>query len=300
MVTRANSSSYPVIILDKRIINESVVVLLGYIILGIIIAIDNHTILQVGLAVLLAVFGSGTSIVALLFPRSYNLDFVERAALSACLSMAVGGLLAFALAWSTWGLHVWSFLITSGLFSLICYMLILYRRRNFSDDEALIHLDSEKLFTRWHTQQSMYSRCVTAILFMFLFAGAWVLFQNLTQSSLDPTMTEFFLLGQDGQTDKYPKNGFPGEILNISYGIINRENLPMSYQVKAYIQGKEVGTAKLVNLNPDETHIDQINFQLMKTLSNQTKVEFLLFREDKRYRSLHLWIDIVNSTGAAK
>ena len=75
---------------------------------------------------------------------------------------------------------------------------------------------------------------------------------------------------------------------------MNHENAPTSYQVKAYIQGKEVGEPQPVNLNSDETQICQIGFRLLETLSGQTKVEFVLYREEKPYRFLYLWIDVVN------
>ena len=161
MVKEALQSSFPVIILDKRIINEPAIVLLGYIALAIVISLTNRTPLQVGLAIVLAIFGNGFSTVTVLFPRPHDIDIVERAALSACLSLAIGGILGFSLARSLWGLRLWPFLIITGLYNIICYVLTWYRRRKFSDDEMIVRLDSRKLFVWWDTNQNISSRLIT-------------------------------------------------------------------------------------------------------------------------------------------
>jgi uncharacterized membrane protein len=294
MGKKSTKFSFPVVILDKRIINEPAIVLLGYIALAIVISLGNRTPLQVGLAIALGLFGNGFSTVTVLFPRSHDMDIVERAALSACLSLAIGGILGFALSRSPWGLRLWPFLIITGSYNVICYVLTWYRRRKFSDNETIVRLDSRKLFVWWDTKQGVSNRLISAVLILFLLSGAWMLARNLRLPSTDSPMTEFFLLGQSGQTEAYPKTGRPGEILDVTYGIVNHENAPASYQVKAYIQGTEVGIAQPVNLYSDETQMHQIGFRLLDTLSGQTKVEFVLYREEKPYRFLYLWIDVVN------
>ena len=123
LMARGTNSSYRVIILDKRKINETAIVLLGYIALTILILQSNRNSLQVWLAIVLAIFGPGFSTVTVLFPRSNDLDIVEKAALSASLSLAIVGIFAFALARSPLGLHLWPFLAVTGLYNIICFIL---------------------------------------------------------------------------------------------------------------------------------------------------------------------------------
>jgi uncharacterized membrane protein len=292
-MAKNTKSFFPVISLNNRFINEPAFIILGYLLLAVVIANSNRSPLQVGLAIILGVIGSGSSTVAFLFPRPHDLDIVERAALSACLSMAIGGLLGFALARSPWGLNIWPFIILSGVYNFVCFLLTWYRRRNLGNDEMIIRLDCQEFLSFWETDRSLSSRLITVVLIVFLLSGAVVFALNLRQPSMDPPMTEFFLLGQSGQTEEYPYTGRPGETQNIAYGIKNLENATTSYQVKVYIQGEEVGIAQPVYIDADEIYMSRIEFYLRDTQSGQTKVEFVLYRKGEPYRFLHLWIDIV-------
>jgi uncharacterized membrane protein len=289
-----NKHSIPVMLLDRRIINEPALVLLGYFTLAIVILLSDQTSLRVWLAVILAFLGTGGSTVAVLFSRAHDLDLVERVALSACLSMTLGGLFGFALARSPWGLNLWPFLIMTGLYNLVCYVLILYRQRNLDIGEKFIQLDCGKLILLGKTDQGNLSRIVTGALILVLFGGVWMFIQASRTAHLDPPMTEFYLLGSGGQTESYPKTGYPGGTLDVDYGIVNRENEAAAYQIKVFIQGEQVGESPSTRMDPNETQIKMIEFHLPKSISNLVKVEFVLYRGDVPYRFLHLWIDISN------
>jgi uncharacterized membrane protein len=293
-VTQSSKSSYPILMLDKRIINEPAVVLLGYLALAISILYADRTALQVWLAVLLAIFGSGSSTIAVLFVRLKDPDVVERVALSACLSMAIGGFLGFALSRSPWGLSLWPVIIFTCLYNLACYLILFFQRRNLAEQERFIRLDGGRFISWWNTDQSTLNRLKTAVLTLLLLAGAWMLAHQLSLPVMDPPMTEFYLLGRGGQTESYPKTGRPGETLAVTYGLVNRENQPASYQIKALIQGEEIGRSQPLQLAAAETQSGQIEFHLPDASSGPTKVDFVLYREQKPYRFLHLWINFVN------
>jgi uncharacterized membrane protein len=291
---KRTKSSFPIVILDLRTINEPAVVLLGYIALAIAGSFANQTSLQIGLAIMLTFLGSGLSTVAVMFPRLHDLNVIERVALGACLSMTLGGLLGFALARSPWGLRLWPLLITTGLYNIVCYALTWYRRRNLRDDERIIRLDSGRLSTLWHNSSNTIHRIITAVLMISLLSGAWFLVRSFQFPAIDPPMTEFYLLGKGGQTDTYPSIGHAGETLAITYGITNLENVTASYQVKVSIQGNEVGNSPTVFTRSSETKSSLVEFRVPDSISGLTKVDFVLYRDGKPYRFLYLWIDIAN------
>jgi len=267
-------------------------VLLGYLALAILMWSSRLPVLQVGLASLLAVFGSGFSTLAVLFPRSDDLDVVERAALSACLSLAIGGIMGFALAGSPWGLTAGSFLVVTLLYNVLCGVLAWYRKRNVGEEGLFLRLEARDLSFWRRSGGDFFSRCVTVALAILFLSGAWVLTRSLDRSSPDPAMTEFYLLGQGRQTEGYPETGQPGEELEVTYGIVNRENAPAGYQVKSFIQGAEVGSGRPMKIDADQVFTGRLSIQLPEAPSGRTKVEFVLYREGKPYRLLHLWIDI--------
>jgi uncharacterized membrane protein len=295
MTTKTNTkASFPVILLDNRIFNEPAVVLLGYVVLTTITSLAKQTPLHIGLAIILTMLGSGLSTVTFLFPRPHDLDTVERIALGACLSMTIGGLLGFALARSPWGLRLWPLLITTGLYNVVCYLLTWYRRRNLGSDERIIRLDGSKLSALWHSKVGILNRIITAALIISVLVAAWLFVRNLSIPAVDPAMTEFYLLGNGGQTDTYPKFGHAGETLSVTYGITNRENVNALYQVKVTIQQNEVGISPMVAIKPSEAISGLVEFIVPDSLSGLTRVDFVLFRDGKPYRFLNLWIEVEN------
>ncbi|MCE5257576.1 MAG: DUF1616 domain-containing protein [Chloroflexi bacterium] len=290
MQVKRNGSLYPTITLDCLICSAPAAVLAGYIILAGLIALNVQSPLRVGLAVILAVFGSGSSTVAALFPRPGSLDFVERTALSACLSLAIGGILGFALARSLWGLRLQPLLIATGIYNLICWGITWLRRRRLSREERIILLHTSKLFPP--RTPGAANHIITVVLVVCLAAGIWVFARSLNQPALDTPMTEFYLLGPGGQTADYPQTGRPGETLAVTCGIANRENQAAAYQIRAFIEGEEIGSSQMMNLASAETLTNPLTLRIPAAASGKTRVEFVLYLNGDPYRYCHLWLDI--------
>lgn len=119
--------------LMHRWLNPAAFVLFGYVVLTVLIFWIDLPLVRVPLAIALVLFGSGYSLVTVLFPGSSYLDWMEKLALAGGLSLAVGGIVGFALANLTWGLAIDSVLITAILFNTICYLVIVYQRRRATD-----------------------------------------------------------------------------------------------------------------------------------------------------------------------
>jgi uncharacterized membrane protein len=155
-------------------------------------------------------------------------------------------------------------------------------------------VDIGKFFSGSKTGQGTAGHLTTAALVLLLVSGSAMLAWQLSQPVLDPPMTEFYLLGQNGQTELYPKTSRPGEPLDITYGFTNRENEPAVYHVEAVISGEKVGNSPPVQLGMTETHSGQVEIIIPDSLTGLTKVEFNLYRDKKPYRLLYLWIDVAS------
>jgi hypothetical protein len=109
----------------------------------------------------------------------------------------------------------------------------------------------------------------------------------------DPPMTEFFLLGRSGLAEGYPETAVVGQPLSIVYGIVNREQETILYQVRAWLtDGKMVGSTQPVELSPGEVHVSDIELLLPEYAADPQRVNFVLSRGDEHYRSLHLWLGV--------
>ena len=106
-------------------------------------------------------------------------------------------------------------------------------------------------------------------------------------------LTEFYLLGEQGEAANYPKELKLGNEGKVIVGIINHERREVSYRVEVIISGKksyEVGPVTLV----DEQKWEGKAGFVPEVAGEHQKVEFLLYKdvEAEPYLDLHLWVDV--------
>ena len=107
--------------------------------------------------------------------------------------------------------------------------------------------------------------------------------------------TEFYLLGLEGKAADYPEELVVGEEARVVVGIINREQLALSYRLEVRAGGVIAGGIEQVTLEPDQKWEEEVGFTPGRIGSRQ-KVEFLLYsqEQDELYESLYLWVDVEN------
>ncbi len=272
-------------------LNEPAFVLLGYVLLAAVTRIAPGSLPQAIVAALLAMFGPGFSLTTLLYPRPDALDGVERLALSALLSMAVGGIAGFILIQTSWGLTLITYAIAVGAFNILCYVGVLYRRRGWAALEMPGVIDWSG-FGRWFRNQSWGSLLIALALVALLAGGAGALYQASRSPGMDPPMTEFFLLDSNGQIENVPETAAPGATVSLNYGIINREQDAGQYQVLALVGDQLIANSGAVPLEPGQQQVGRLQVAIPAQLSGQVRLDILLFRDGKRYRNLDLWIDV--------
>ncbi len=107
-------------------------------------------------------------------------------------------------------------------------------------------------------------------------------------------LTEFYLLGLDGKADNYPKELIVGEEGKVIAGIVNREQMPMSYRITISINGTVLNEITPIHLEPEEKWEQIVNFTPIIPGDNQ-QVDFLLFKDEEAasYLNLRLFINVI-------
>jgi uncharacterized membrane protein len=101
--------------------------------------------------------------------------------------------------------------------------------------------------------------------------------------------TEFYLLGPDGSA-YYPTNLSAGQNMTLGIGIVNRENIPMSYLLLAQTDNKTI-LEKRITLSSEEKTETLLTFAPQ---AGRRRTDFLLYRpgEEAAYRSLRTWTEV--------
>jgi len=236
-----------------RIKNELLLIDLLSAILIVIISFTPLKTLRIILGLPFILFFPGYTLICALFPKRTQLDTIERVALSFGLSIAVVPLIGLILNYTPWGIRLYPILVS--LTGFIVVMSIIF---------AII-------------------------------AAIGTLIYVISTPKVGEKFTEFYILGERGKAEGYPRELVVGETGYVILGIVNHEYEPVTYTAKVLIGGEENKSIGPVTLKNKEKWEKKIGFTPTKPGGN-IKVQFLLFREDQPeepYRSLHLWIDVV-------
>lgn len=254
--------------------------------------------LALGLAYVLYV--PGYCLTAALFPRTDELDSIERAGLSLGLSVAWVPVLALLLNWLPWGLTLGPILAGQLASTAAFAATAIWRRERLPAGEALAPDMGWRPKPWWRSlpglDRKIYLLCAGALLVAGLAAG-WI----FLGSSPDEFMTEFYILGSGSLAEDYPREATVGEDLSVTMGIANRERGDMTYRMEVWAVDPWDDRRELVNsggpfsLSPGELLEQTITWQ-MPWPGEDLLTEFRLFTEGQEdaepYRYLQLWLDV--------
>ena len=275
--------------------NEPALVLTGYLVLTLLIRFFAGSPVRAWLAGGLALLGSGFSLVTALYPRRDTLDWAERLALSALFSLAIGGAAGYLLIHLPVGMTLVSFLVATALFNVICYVVVIWRRWSLAPFEqpAILRIPAGSV-AGWFHDQGLPGILLTVVLLALMLAGGGALYQSTRTPALDPPMTEFFLLDANGQVEDLPDTAAPGQAILVGYSVSNHEHGSGPYQVLALVDGRLTGDSGAFRLADGQAYRSQILVSIPQTAIGNTRIDFILFRDGKRYRSLDLWLQVAN------
>ncbi|MEN4006076.1 MAG: DUF1616 domain-containing protein [Methanobacteriaceae archaeon] len=106
--------------------------------------------------------------------------------------------------------------------------------------------------------------------------------------------TEFYILGPDGEAGNYPTNLTVGQRGSVIVGVVNHEYKNTTYSLVLKLNNRIINQRN-ITLAHNEKYENTFNFQIRSPREKQ-KLEFLLYKLPDNttvYRSLHLWINVI-------
>jgi uncharacterized membrane protein len=294
-------------------------------ILIIVLLPSNAARIVLGLPFLL--FFPGYTLVAALFPRRTDLDGIKRVALSFVLSMVVAALIGLVLNYAPWGIGLCPILVSISIFILIASAIAWYRRTTYLPAERFkveLHPKMPAMFKADNT----FDRVLTMVLILAILGVTGILAYTAAKPKAGERFTEFYLLGIDGEADRYPKlftydggqvtsvtyeEGDSDVVVSETYGrivlaIVNGEHHEETYRAEVLCDGQRlslmIGDARVdesgsIVLQYEEKWQQEIGFA-PSGLGDGQKIEFLLYINGRLYfeegNAPHLWVDAREST----
>lgn len=273
--------------------NEFIPIVVISLVLILIITLADFQTLRVILGLPFVLFFPGYTLIAALFPRSDDLDGIERVALSFGLSIAVVPLIGLALNYTPWGIRLYPILVSLTAFILAMSALGWYRRSRLPEENRFtIRLEVD---FKW-SEQSRLDKVLSVLLVGAILFAVGTLYYVITTPKVGEKFTEFYVLGPGGMAEGYPRELKAGEEGHVILGVVNHEYQKINYRVEIRMDGHLKQSIQPVALDHEEKWEKPVTFSVSSPHDN-LKVEFWLFREGDRepYRKLHLWVDVVQN-----
>ena len=252
------------------------------------------TFIRTILGVLLVLFIPGYSLISALFPRMYDLDGIERAALSFGLSIAVTPLIGLALNYTPWGIRLDPILLSLTYFTLIMVVVAFLRRQRLPPEErfAVPFMEFFRVIKTSFQGKSRTEGLLSLILIIAILVAISTAAYVIVNPKQGEKFTEFYLLGPDGKASNYPTNLTVGQQGTLIIGVVNHEYVTMNYQLVVKMNNNILKneTISLPNNGKKE-----IPFTFTASPPGQDKLEFLLYKspnDTSVYHSLHLWLNV--------
>jgi len=261
------------------------------------------------LAIILVLLAPGYVLVAALFPKNAEIDWIERIALSFGLSIAVVPLLGLLLNFTPFGVRFAPVVVTLLVFTVGVGLAAYFRRMREPAESRLAGTLNLGL-PQWHEYTPLDKGLTLALAASLVAAGGTIAYVILMPRPGE-TFTEFYILGPGGNASDYPKNLSVNETGGVIIGVVNHEASTVNYTVRVDLVGVRLvdnatsGLDEAVEVNRtiwsrfNVTLADAQNLTLRYTFRiNDTglwKVGFLLFKDENlssAYRELHLFVRV--------
>jgi uncharacterized membrane protein len=266
--------------------------------------------LRASLGIFVILFAPGYSLQAALFPRAADLETKERLGLAFALSVAVSSPLVWILDRFPGGLGARPVALAFIGFSAGCTLIAIYRRGRLAKSERLetdlpshrtagtaIQLPPKGWFGRaqaplaslWQPGRPRPAQRRPWALGLACAAALAGLAVMAWSPGSGEGYTEFYILGQQGMAEDYPREATPGQAIEVVFGITNREGRESAYRVEVFQEAARIGAAGPYRLEHGEGIEAQLAFTPARG-GEDGRIEFVLFRDGRGepYRRLEL------------
>jgi len=138
--------------------------------------------------------------------------------------------------------------------------------------------------------QTVLDKGLSIILIVSIIVTCTTLFYLVIAPKTGERFTEFYLLDPNGTAFDYPTDLKIGEEGNVIIGIVNLEYENVTYRLEVIFNGSLMHEEQ-VFLVENEKWESPFIFQATEKGENQ-KLEFLLYKDQESYRTLHLWVKV--------
>lgn len=248
-------------------------------------------VLRIILVIPFLLFFPGFSILAAIFARKGEIGSTIRVVLSIGLSVVIVALTGLIFNYTVWGIRLEPILYSIASLVLLASIFAWLRQRRLIENERL---DIQLNLTRLGWAKQIKDRVITIILMFAILGGLCALIYTVAIPKEGETFTEFFILGKQGEAGDYPDKLKVGDEGRVNLVIINHEKMDVSYSIEVVIDGNTTDSLGPVVLVDEQKWESEVGF-LARTLGDEQKVEFVLYKNDEAElcNELHLWIDVV-------
>ncbi len=257
-------------------------------ILFVLVPTLNDTLIRIVLGLLLSIFLPGYSLIAALFPRKDDLGGIERGVLSFGLSVTIVPLFGLALNYTPFGIRLAPILIVLSIFTISLSLVAWIRRLKLLSEERF-RVPFEKLL-KFNLGQSVLNKVLSIVLIASIIGSSaiWVYFVMTPKTG--ELFTEFYLLGPNGKASDYPTELMIGDEGKVIIGIVNHEYENVTYRLEVNFNGSLIYDEYIFLI---DTEIWESAFTFIATEKGENqKLEFLLYKDQTVYRTLHLWVTV--------
>jgi uncharacterized membrane protein len=176
--------------------------------------------------------------VSALFPikkQGEGISVIERIGLSLVTSLAIIPLFGLALNFSPWGIRLMPLLLVVCLFIFGVGSIALYRWYMTSTEERFSFTFNVTL----PVFENRIDKVVTLVLAVLIITSIVLLVYMIVIPRVGEKFTEFYILGVNGTTDRYPQNLSIGEN-SIIIGITNHEYRDITYTVEVWLVNQTI------------------------------------------------------------
>jgi uncharacterized membrane protein/VanZ family protein len=256
----------------------------------------NQTPLRVVFALPLLLFLPGYVLIAAMFPRKVELSSIERFTLSIGLSIAIFVFDGFAISVTPWRFRPAPIVYSLSLITVTLTAITLLVRAGipaqdrYSFDLSALARFRESLRTD-EKPSDIERALIIALVGSIIIASGMLIYAKVTFN--EEKFTAFYILGEGGKAENYPKEVHLLEPSSIIVGIENYEHAPVNYTLQVQLGGYPLHEEQ-ISLAHNGKWEDVVQFT-PRHVAKHAKLEFLLYKDGSTspYRSVHLWVDSV-------